>query len=225
MFLRSFRRSGRLGNGSRINVKAISILTFALFLLDLIFLAWNRLSASTKSYPLLLDHHHPDEREDIQKKIYIASIHWNNEPIIRSNWTNAVLDLVSTFGPENVYVSVYESGSWDDSKGALRVLDEELERMGVQRTITLDPRTHAEDISQTPASTGWIDTPRGKKELRRIPYLSRLRNLSLKPLTDLALNGIIFDHILFLNDVVFTVRAGSVPGETIITILFFSFTL
>ena len=118
-----------------------------------------------------------------------------------------MLDLVSTFGPENVYVSVYESGSWDDSKGALRVLDEELERMGVQRTITLDPHTHAEEIVQTPASTGWIDTPRGKKELRRIPYLSRLRNLSMKPLTDLALNGITFDRILFLNDVVFTVRA------------------
>lgn len=213
MFLRSFRRSSRLGSGSRINIKAIAILTFALFLLDLIFLTWNRLSASTKPYPLLLDHHHPDEEEDIQKKIYIASIHWNNEAIIRSNWTNAVLDLVSTFGPENVYVSVYESGSWDDSKGALRVLDEELERIGVQRTITLDPRTHAEDIAQTPASTGWIDTPRGKKELRRIPYLSRLRNLSLKPLSDLALNGIIFDYILFLNDVVFTVRAVRSPGK------------
>lgn len=213
MFLRSFRRSSRLGSGSRINIKAIAILTFALFLLDLIFLRWNRLSASTKRYPSLLDHHHPDEEEDIQKKIYIASIHWNNEAIIRSNWTNAVLDLVSTFGPENVYVSVYESGSWDDSKGALRVLDEELERIGVQRTITLDPRTHAEDIAQTPASTGWIDTPRGKKELRRIPYLSRLRNLSLKPLSDLALNGIIFDYILFLNDVVFTVRAVRSPGK------------
>lgn len=199
MFLRSFRRSSRLRNG-RINIKAIAILTSALCLLDLIFLTWNRLSASTNPYPL------DNPEEDIQK-IYIASIHWNNEEIIRSNWTNAVLDLVSTFGPENVYISVYESGSWDDSKGALRVLDEELERMGVQRTITLDPRTHAEEIAQNPASTGWIDTPRGKKELRRIPYLSRLRNLSMKPLTDLALNGITFDRILFLNDVVFTVRA------------------
>lgn len=219
MFLRSFRRSSRLGSGGKINIKAIAILTFALFLLDLIFLTWNRLSASTKPYPLLLDHHHPDGGGGIQKKIYIASIHWNNEAIIRSNWTNALLDLVSTFGPENVYVSVYESGSWDDSKGALRVLDEELERIGVQRTITLDPRTHAEDIAQTPASTGWIDTPRGKKELRRIPYLSRLRNLSLKPLSDLALNGIIFDYILFLNDVVFTVRAVRSPWETITTML------
>lgn len=153
------------------------------------------------------------------QKIYIVSIHWNNEEIIRSNWTNAVLDLVSTFGPENVYVSVYESGSWDDSKGALRVLDEELERIGVQRTITLDPRTHVEEIAQSPASTGWIDTPRGKKELRRIPYLSRLRNLSMKPLTDLALNGIMFDRILFLNDVVFTVRAR--PNDSYLSLISF----
>lgn len=207
MFLRSFRRSSRLGNG-RFNIKAIAILTFALCLLDLILLTWNRLSASTKTYSL-------DQPEEESQKIYIASIHWNNEEIIRSNWTHAVLELVSTFGPENVYVSVYESGSWDDSKGALKVLDKELEIMGVQRTITLDPRTHVEELAQPPASTGWIDTPRGKKELRRIPYLSRLRNLSMKPLTDLALNGIIFDRILFLNDVVFKVRAP--PTITILT--------
>jgi hypothetical protein len=62
-----------------------------------------------------------------------------------------------------------------------------------------------DEISQVPGPSGWIDTPRGKRELRRIPYLSKLRNISLKPLADLALKGIKFDRILFLNDVVFTV--------------------
>lgn len=116
-----------------------------------------------------------------------------------------MIELAEAFGPENVYVSVYESGSWDDSKGALRLLDAELEKIGVQRTILLEPKTHADEIAALPSSSGWIDTPRGKKELRRIPYLSRLRNLSLKPLADIALKGKIFDRVLFLNDVVFTV--------------------
>ena len=69
----------------------------------------------------------------------------------------------------------------------------------------LDETTHSDEIAKDPAPTGWIDTPRGRRELRRIPCLSRLRNLSLKPIEELARQGLQFDKILFLNDVVFTV--------------------
>ena len=155
----------------------------------------------------------PEEQQRLDKKranrkppkIFISSTHWNNEVRLRGFWNKAVLDLAEHFGPENVYVSIYESGSWDDSKGALRELDAELERLGVQRTITLDETTHSDSIAEEPAPTGWIETPRAKKELRRIPYLAKLRNLTLKPIIKLALNGIRYDKILFLNDVYFTV--------------------
>ena len=112
---------------------------------------------------------------------------------------------MKSIGVENIYLSVYESGSWDDSKGALRSLDKELDALGARRTIVLDEATHADEIGKSPAMSGWIQTPSGKVELRRIPYLSSLRNLSLKPLEDLEKSGITFDKILFLNDVVFTV--------------------
>lgn len=144
------------------------------------------------------------------EKIFIASIHWNNEAVLRSHWNTAVLRLVEHIGSKNVFVSVLESGSWDDSKGALRDLDEELQRLGVARKVILEKTTHADEISQTPGKDGWIDTARGKKEMRRIPYLSRLRNRSLEPLTTLAEEGTTFDRILFLNDVVFDVRTSSV---------------
>ncbi|KAI4150709.1 MAG: hypothetical protein LQ341_001052 [Variospora aurantia] len=137
------------------------------------------------------------------EKIFIASIHWNNEAVLRSHWNTAVLRLVEHIGSKNVFVSVLESGSWDDSKGALRHLDEELQRLGVPRKVILEKTTHADEISQRPGKDGWIDTARGKKEMRRIPYLSRLRNRSLEPLTTLAEEGTTFDRILFLNDVVF----------------------
>lgn len=116
-----------------------------------------------------------------------------------------MLDLVEYFRPQNVYISVYESGSWDESKDALRALDDGLGERGVQRTIILNETTHADEMRQ-PNGEGWIETTRGRKELRRIPYLSKLRNLSLKPLTELAVEGVKFDKVLFLNDVVFTVR-------------------
>ena len=138
------------------------------------------------------------------ERIYIASIHWNNEAILRSHWIPAVLSLVKEIRGENVFVSIQESGSWDDSKGALTYLDSELEKAGIRRKIILDPTTHLDEINNSPANSGWIMTPRNKMELRRIPYLAGLRNLVLEPLHRMKESGEIFDKILFLNDVVFT---------------------
>lgn len=190
----SFRRSSR----TRLFKAIVLVLAIALSI-DLLSLAGarRRVHQTENTEPL------PTQR------IFIASIHWNNEAILRSHWNRAVLQLVEHVGSENVYISILESGSWDDSKGALRLLDRELGKLGVERTIVLDDTTHTDEISVTPATHGWIDTARGKKELRRIPYLSRLRNRSLEPLSKLADEGTRFDRILFLNDVVFNVGALS----------------
>ena len=142
---------------------------------------------------------------DIQK-VFISALHWNNEPILRSHWNAAVVELVKSLGPANVFISIHESGSWDDTKGALRELDFQLGVLGVSRMIILDNTTHADEISSGPSGEGWIKTPRGRAELRRIPYLARLRNLTLRPLQKLYDRGWIFDRILFRGDVVFTVR-------------------
>lgn len=139
------------------------------------------------------------------ERVYIASIHWNNEEILRSHWNEAILQLAKEFGPENMFLSVFESGSWDGTKSALHELDRDLDELGVARNITVSEKTHNDEISAPPAEYGWIDTLQGRKELRRIPYLAGLRNLSLQPLYALLASGITFDRILFLNDVIFTV--------------------
>ena len=147
------------------------------------------------------------------ERVYIASMHWNNEFVIRSRWSAAVLDLVKHFGADNVYVSILESGSWDDTKGALRDLDLQLEELGVERSVELLETTHKDEIERTPGplEEGWIGTSRGRKELRRIPYLAGIRNRVMEKLNQLAerSNGQgarTFDKILWLNDVVFTVN-------------------
>lgn len=142
-------------------------------------------------------------------KIFIATIHWNDEVILRERWTAAVADLASYLGPDNVFVSLQESGSWDGSKDALLALDAELETLNIRRKIILDDTTHEDEINKTPTVTGWINTPRGRTELRRIPYLSRLRNLVLGPLEELAEQGERFDKILWVNDVILDVGAVS----------------
>lgn len=94
------------------------------------------------------------------------------------------------------------------------MVDMELGKIGVPRNITLSETTHQDEILRSPSEDGWIETPRGQLELRRIPYLSQLRNKSLRPLLELAQGGIFFDKILFLNDVVFTVcpTSGGTPS-------------
>ena len=193
MLRTSFRRSTR----TRV-LRAAFLIVGVVLVIDLLTFLLTRRHQSHAQAPVPNVH---------GQKVYIASIHWNNERILRSHWNDAVVGLVKYFGPENVYVSVHESGSWDDSKGALRLLDNLLQELRVNRTITLDPTTHLDEIQKPPADAGWIDTSRGRKELRRIPYLSKLRNLSLEPLGRLAEEGVKFDKILFLNDVVFTVQS------------------
>ena len=51
--------------------------------------------------------------------IYIASIFWNSAAILHSNWNGAVLDLAEKLGAERIFISIYESGSWDESKQVL----------------------------------------------------------------------------------------------------------
>ncbi|KAF2421468.1 polysaccharide export protein [Tothia fuscella] len=140
------------------------------------------------------------------QRIYIASIHWNNEAILREYWNDAVVALVDVLGPRNVFVSILESGSWDNSKDALRDLDYRLEKQGVLRNITVSDTTHKDEMEKNHNAQGWIQTARGQKELRRIPYLARLRNESLRHLVQLLEKGETFDKVLFLNDVVFTTQ-------------------
>ncbi|GAQ05757.1 hypothetical protein ALT_3078 [Aspergillus lentulus] len=193
----SFLRHGLLRRyGPRRRILQALLICFALWTLLEVLLIYQRVSTAEAIKPRM-----PQKPE----RIYIASMHWNNEAILRSHWNDAIIQLVKAWGTDNVFVSVYESGSWDDTKGALRDLDVELDRLGVRRNITLSDTTHEDEISVSPSSEGWIDTPRGRKELRRIPYLARLRNLTLRPLEDLERQGIAFDKILFVNDVVFTV--------------------
>lgn len=139
------------------------------------------------------------------ERIYIASMHFNNAHILENHWNKALLELTELFGPNNVFVSIYESGSWDDSKAVLMRLDAELERRGVPRRVEVSDKTHKDEIEREEKGEGWIDTANGKRELRRIPYLAKLRNKTLKDLLDLHKQGTTFDKVLFLNDVIFTV--------------------
>jgi hypothetical protein len=151
----------------------------------------------------------PDSVAPNEQKIFIASIHRNSERILRTHWNEAIVNLSKHLGVENVFVSIHESGSHDNTKGALWDLDIELEQLGVHRSIELD-KTLDEQVAEImtrpeTVEEGWIATPRGKIELRRIPYLAKLRNKVMEKLDTEAKLGRTYNIVLWLNDVVFTV--------------------
>ena len=201
MHLGSFRRGARLRR---------TWLRLALFVAA-VALYIDYVRVVVVEYPL--DRVPPSTEEDAgreRERVFIASMHWNNERIIRSHWSAAVVDLVRHFGAENVYVSIAESGSWDDTKGALRALDAELGRLGVERSVRLEGVTHKDEIERVPGEgeAGGIGTRRGGGEVRRSPYLARIRNEVMAKMGELAerkREPRVFDKVIWLNDVIFTV--------------------
>ncbi|ESZ94378.1 hypothetical protein SBOR_5242 [Sclerotinia borealis F-4128] len=148
--------------------------------------------------------------------IYIAAIFRRSELMLRENWSSALISLVQHLGPQNVYVSIIESGSWDGTKAALMDLDGMLGEVGVERTIDLgtDREGQLEELKHVPAKgedrKDWLYTGRNESEsgweMRRIPYLARLRNKAMDPLLRLwdEGRGRKFDRVLWINDVIFT---------------------
>jgi hypothetical protein len=207
MLMSSFRRPGRL---RRTWLRLAALFLFILLSVDFLFFTIAINSPSKRVPPIASPSTNRSTTDN--DRIFIASIHWNNEFVIRSHWSTAVLDLVEHFGANNVYISISESGSWDNTKGALRDLDMQLGELGVERSIETLETTHKDEIEHTPGPNeeGWIWTSRDRKELRRIPYLAGIRNRVMEKLNQLAerSNGQdarTFDKILWLNDVIFTV--------------------
>jgi alpha-1,3-mannosyltransferase len=96
----------------------------------------------------------------------------------------ATLFRVSSFlGYHNVYVSIYENGSTDQTKALLRIFDALARSVGLRVTIRTSQRT------------------RGAFN-HRIEYLAEVRNAAFVPLHELRnAENEYFDTIIFMNDI------------------------
>ncbi|KAB5580844.1 polysaccharide export protein [Coniochaeta sp. 2T2.1] len=146
--------------------------------------------------------------------VFIVSVHRNTEEILRSAWNDAVLNLVSYLGAANVHFVAVESGSQDKTKEALMDLKGKLDGAGVSNTISLGMTVweQLDELENRPdprreREPGWIwDKEEGHYDLRRIPYLAKVRNQAMEPLKTLEKQGRTFDKVLWLNDIVFDVE-------------------
>lgn len=163
----------------------------------------------------------PQDLNHTINSVYIVSAQYNSEGILRSSWIPSLLQLVKELQSAQirVYVSIYESGSVDGTKSVLSELEASLGQLSVEHDIKLDDESHASAIEKSFATpAGWVQTRYGK-ELRRVSFLADIRNRALESLESLTKAGVEFDRILYLNDVVFSVRlsgsaAGRAPART-----------
>ena len=136
----------------------------------------------------------------------------NCGPLLRNYWIPSLLDLIDHLGPENVFVSILENGSVDDTREVLYELRANLSARAVPFSFRFEEsfRDGVEFertglltrlLGEEGTGDNWIWTTNGWFP-RRISYLAQLRNMVLEPLRQQSRR---YDKILFINDVIFSV--------------------
>lgn len=212
----------------------LALLLF-LFLVDALFLLHDRPRTQRTTAAGDPSHHNRGSGGGGNTSVFIVSVHRNTGKILPA-WGAAALALVDYLGgggeggSNRVYFSALESGSQDDTKEKLAVLQAQLDARGVPNTVTLG-MTVWEQLQEMwdrpdpagPRPEGWIWNQEDKLyDLRRITYLARERNRALEPMRELERQGIKFDKLLWINDVVFNVGIAFFPPPYPLTLSFFS---
>ncbi|KAF1847465.1 glycosyltransferase family 69 protein [Cucurbitaria berberidis CBS 394.84] len=125
-----------------------------------------------------------------REKVFIAAALSEEKGHLTSGaWGRAVLQLVDLLGPENVHLSIYEDNTDAETKLSLTKFRHEAT---CNATIVFEQL----DLASLPR----ITLPTGETRLKRIAFLAEVRNRALAPIDS---NGVRFDRVLYLNDVIF----------------------
>jgi alpha-1,3-mannosyltransferase len=127
----------------------------------------------------------PDVRSGLDRgSRFLISANLHNSADILPHWVTQLTAALRALPPENVFVSIYESGSGDGTGGWLRQLALRLALLGVRSRITVGGNVTRQEGEQ------------------RIAYLAKLRNEALAPMLG-AQPEFQPDYVVFLNDVHF----------------------
>ena len=128
----------------------------------------------------------------LNQKIFIAvSLYDKGGHLAGGLWGQTVLDLIDLLGYDNVFLSIYENDSGDDGMAAL---DTFKTKVKCKHNIVSEAHVPKEVFPK-------ITMPDGTERLKRITYLSEMRNRALRPLDQTS--DVTYDKVLFLNDVSF----------------------
>ncbi|OMJ27412.1 Alpha-1,3-mannosyltransferase CMT1 [Smittium culicis] len=118
-----------------------------------------------------------------KRKYFFSMNFYNNEDIIPFIIEELML-LFKFLGPENIFLSVYENSSTDNTKKLLYLFSSVLDDYGLKHRIIIDPAKRPNDYDS-------------------IRYLSNIRNKALEPLKSEEELGNVYDKIVFMDSVLF----------------------
>jgi len=138
---------------------------------------------------------------DSQQVFIAASLFDPDGSIASGAWGDAVIALVDLLGPDNVFVSIYESDSGQAGPHALDMFKSKLQ---CQHSIETEATFSDDHYSATPL----VRLDDGTIAMKRIAYLAHVRNRALEPLhrNHWSRNETRrhYDKVLYLNDVIFS---------------------
>lgn len=142
-----------------------------------------------------------------QEKIFISvSLYDKDGKIAGGRWSEQMLELIHMLGPENTFLSIYEN----DSPQGRAALEEFKSKVPCRHEIVYDDSVSLDGF-------GNVTLPNGDERMKRLSYLSEMRNRALRPLDRFRDDSgvVTFDKVLFMNDVLFnTVDAAQLLFST-----------
>ncbi|KAF7439839.1 capsular associated protein [Pleurotus ostreatus] len=121
--------------------------------------------------------------QDLTEHKYFFAINLYNSFDVIPDLFATLFRVAAILGYHNVFISIYENGSTDQTKALLRIFDALTRSLGMRITIRTSQRT------------------RGAFN-HRIEYLAEVRNAAFVPLHELRdSEGEYFDSIIFMNDI------------------------
>jgi hypothetical protein len=132
----------------------------------------------------------PGRSNPLNEQIFIAvSLYDKNGHLAGGRWGDSVLELIHLLGPENVFLSIYQSDS-----GNSAALDVFAAKVKCKLEIVNDLLISKDDFPT-------ITMPDGSEHVKRVAYLAEMRNRALRPLDKAG--PVKYDKVLFLNDIYF----------------------
>lgn len=132
------------------------------------------------------------------EKVFISiSLYDKGGHLASGRWGDQVLELIHMLGPENTFLSIYEN----DSPLGEKPLEKFKSKVPCEHAIVFDRHVSLEQFAN-------VTMPDGTERMKRLSYLSEMRNRALRPLDRYRKDsGVVpFDKVLFLNDVFFHVE-------------------
>eukprot|EP00474_Spongospora_subterranea_P002950 CRZ03408.1 hypothetical protein [Spongospora subterranea] len=137
---------------------------------------------------------YPGSKLDLGPGSYFIALNLHNSEKVVTYIIPQIQRLIDALGPDRIFISIYESGSVDNTAQWLRIYRQFLDSHHIPNEVISDQRSRSQ-------------------QQHRIDYLSIIRNTVMAPLYQHRFKP---DYVVFINDVFFCAEDVSRLGQRLI---------